>query len=67
MSNNYKQLKKRKMELTCIKSVKTKNGNEFIKGDDYSYVIISKGIRVYYSSDKYITIKNEKTLNKYFI
>jgi len=55
------------MELTCIKSVKTKNGNEFIKGDDYSYVIISKGIRVYYSSDKYITIKNEKTLNKYFI
>ena len=55
------------MHLTCIKSVKTTNGNEFTKGKIYSYVVISKGIRVYYSSDKYITIKNEKTLNKYFI
>jgi len=55
------------MNLTCIKSVKTTNGNGFTKGNNYSYVVISKGIRVYYSSDKYITIKNEKTLNKYFI
>ena len=55
------------MRLTCIKSVKTKKGNEFTKGNEYSYVVILEAIRVYYSSNKYITIKNQKTLNKYFI
>lgn len=52
--------------LRCIREVKTKSGLTFNKGEFYSYVIISQGIRVWIDSDQSIVIKNEKTLNKYF-
>lgn len=52
--------------LRCIREVKTKSGLTFNKGEFYSYVIASEGVRVYITSDKSIVIKNEKTLNKYF-
>jgi len=52
--------------LRCIREVKTKSGFTFNKGEFYSYVISSEGVRVYITSDQSIIIKNEKTLNKYF-
>ena len=67
MSINYKQLKQKKMDsVRCIREVKTKNGLTFNKGEFYSYVVSSKGVRVYITSDKSVVIKNIKTLNKYF-
>ena len=52
--------------LRCIREVKTKSGLTFNKGEFYSYVVASEGLRVYITSYKSIVIKNEKTLNKYF-
>jgi len=52
--------------LRCIKEVKTKTGYTFNKGEIYSYVVTSGGVRVWVNSDNSIVIKNEKTLNKYF-
>ena len=52
--------------LRCIKEVKTKSGLTFNKGEFYSYVVSSKGVRVYITSDKSIVIKNKATLDKYF-
>ena len=52
--------------LRCIKEVKTKTGYTFNKGEFYSYVISSDGVRVWVDSDQSIVIRNEKTLNKYF-
>ena len=54
-------------DLKCIKEVKTKSGLKFNKGEFYSYVVSSGGVRVYITSDKSVVIKNQKTLNKYFI
>ena len=53
-------------ELRCIREVKTKSGLKFNKGEFYSYVVASEGVRVYITSDKSVVIKNRKTLNKYF-
>lgn len=52
--------------LRCIKEVKTKTGYAFNKGESYEYVVSPDGVRVWVNSHNSITIKNEKTLNKYF-
>ena len=54
------------MTLRCIKEVKTKSGFTFNKGEFYSYVVASEGVRVYITSITSVVIKNKKTLNKYF-
>lgn len=53
--------------LKCIKEVSTKSGLKFNKGESYSYVVCSKGVRVYINSDKSILLKSNKVINKYFI
>ena len=52
--------------LRCTKEVKTKSGLKFNEGEYYSFIISSKGVRVWVNSDKSILIENEKTLDKYF-
>ena len=56
-----------KSTLKCIKEVSTKNGLKFNKGESYSYVVCSKGLRVYINSDKSVVLKSDKVVNKYFI
>ena len=52
--------------VTCIKSVTTKNGLEFIAGKTYNYVIQSNSIKIYVSGNEFATIKNKSTFKKYF-
>ena len=52
--------------LRCTKELNTENGLTFDKGGFYSFVITSKGVKVYTSSNQSILIKNEVTLNKNF-
>jgi hypothetical protein len=54
-------------EMTCIKSVKTSKGNEFIKGNKYYYILTGRGAKVFYDSDNSINIKSIEQLNKFFI
>lgn len=61
-----KQQKIRIMKLICIKTVTTKKGFSFVKGQNYNYTINQNSIRVYIDTNNSIVIKNEKTLNKYF-
>ena len=55
------------MKLTCIKTTTTKKGFSFIKGQKYDYTMNNNSIRVYVDKHNSIVIKNEKTLNKYFL
>jgi hypothetical protein len=54
------------MNLTCIKTITTKKGLAFIKGQNYDYTIDQNRIRIFIDSHNSIVIRNEKTLNKYF-
>jgi hypothetical protein len=52
--------------IICIKSVKTKKGFQFNKGNSYDFAIHNDGIVVYFSKFEFVKIKSENTFNKYF-
>mgnify|MGYP000037141509 CR=1 FL=1 len=54
-------------KVTCIKTVSTKGGTTFTKGQSYGYVVDNTAIRVYATDFKFTTIKSESLFNKYFV
>jgi hypothetical protein len=55
------------MKVTCIKTITSKKGLSFNNGQNYDYTINNNCIRVYADKNNSVLIKNEKTLNKYFL
>ena len=54
-------------KVTCIKSIKTKKGLKFEKGNSYDFAIYQNYIRVYLNQFESVVIKNESVFNRYFI
>jgi len=53
-------------KVTCIKSVETKKGLKFEKGNSYEYSIYNDGIVINIDYVNSIKIKSENSFNKYF-
>ena len=54
------------MKVTCIKTITTKKGVSFIKGQNYENTIDQNRIRIFSDSGDSIVISNKKIFNKYF-
>lgn len=54
-------------KVNCIKSIKTKKGLKFIKGNFYDFAIYQNYIRVYFNKFESVIIKNESVFNRYFM
>ena len=52
--------------ITCIKSINTKKGLIFTKGNDYEVTFSQEGARVYTDKFNFVTIKSEEQFKKYF-